>query len=232
MSILGNLAAFNQGQWVELFTLDLTPYGADLLRFHGGVGETMQPVIWQGLEYTPFPVEVTGFAKSSTGAVARPSLKFANVTGAISQVLAITGGIEGARFTRKRTQVRYLDAVNFAGGNTTADPNSALPDDVFYLSQKVSESPDQVVFELTPSTDLQGVMLPRRQINAGYCSFKYRSEACGYAGGACATVGDVPTTDITLDRCSKKLSGCKLRFGANGELPFGGFPAAGLVRFT
>ena len=232
MAFLGTLAAFNQGENVELFELDLTPFGAGLLRFHAGVGETLQPVVWQGNEYTPFPVEATGYSKSSTGAVARPTVKFANVTGAVSQILMQTGGIEGAKFTRKRTKVMYLDAVNFAGGNVSADPLACFPDDVFYVSQKTGEYPDVVTFELAPSTDLEGVMLPRRQINAGYCSFIYRGEECGYAGGACATVDDVATTDITKDRCGKKLSSCKKRFGANGELSFGGFPAAGLVRFT
>lgn len=232
MSIYGNLAAFNQGQWVELFELDLLPFGGDLLRFHAGTNEFAQPIVWAGNEYAPFPVEVTGFAKSSTGAVSRPSFKVANVTGTITQVLMVTGGIEGARFTRKRTQVRYLDAVNFVGGNPSADSLSALPDDVFYVSQKKVETPDVVEFELAPSTDLQGVMLPRRQINANYCSFEYRGEECGYAGGACAKIDDTPTNDMLLDRCSKQISGCKLRFGANGALSFGGFPAAGLVRFT
>lgn len=232
MSILGTLSAFNQGQNVELFELDLTPFGAELLRFHGGVNEYMQPIIWQGNEYTPFPVEATGFAKSSTGTVPRPSLKIANINGAVSQILMATGDIEGARFVRKRTKVMYLDAVNFLAGNPTADPLSCLPDDVFYISQKKSENIRMIEFELAPSTDLQGVMIPNRQINASYCPFTYRSEECGYTGGACATENDIATTDIAIDQCSKKLSGCKMRFGANGELPFGGFPSSSLVRFT
>ncbi len=34
----------------------------------------------------------------------------------------------------------------------------------------------------------------------------------------------------SLDICGKRLSSCKARFGQNAELPFGGFPAAGLIR--
>lgn len=231
MSILGKLAAFNQGQWVELYELDLTPFGSDILRFHAGVNENMGAVIWQGNEYTGFPVEVTGFAKSSTGAVSRPTFKIANVNGEISQVLIMTGGIEGARFTRHKTQIQYLDAVNFIDGNAGADPNSHLPDDVFYIAQKKQENLHMIEFELAPSTDLQGVFVPARQINA-YCSFSYRSAQCGYTGGACATENDVTTGDIAADACSKTLAGCKKRFGDNGELPFGGAPSASLVRFT
>lgn len=232
MSILGELTAFNAGQWVTLYTLDLTVFGGDLLRFHAGVNDVYEPVVFGGHEYTPFPVEATGFAVSSTGAVARPKFRVSNVNGAITSLLLQTGGIEGARFTRIRTKVKFLDAVNFAGGNPTADPLAKLPDDVFYISQKVTENPDVVEFELAPSTDLQGVMVPRRQINANYCPHVYRGEVCGYAGAPVATADGVPTNDAALDRCGKKLGDCKLRFGANGELPFGGFPACGLVRFT
>ena len=103
---------------------------------------------------------------------------------------------------------------------------------MFYVTRKESDNPDMVVLELGPSTDLQGVSVPGRLITESYCPSKYRQEACGYTGPAVATVTGVPTSDITLDRCGKKLSDCKLRFGANAELPFGGFPACGLVRFT
>lgn len=231
MSIYGNVQAFNAGAWAEFYTLDLTPYGGEILRFYAGVDENNQPVTWQGQKYTPWPVEVTGFSISSTGAVARPRMKVGNVGGSITAVLIQTGGIEGARFTRKRTQVKYLDAVNFVNGNSTADPQASLPDDVFYVSQKVNENPNIVEFELAPVTDLQGVMLPARQIIANYCTHIYRGEECGYAGGACAKADDTPTTDLALDRCGKKLSSCKKRFGENGDLPFGGFIGAGLVRF-
>lgn len=33
-----------------------------------------------------------------------------------------------------------------------------------------------------------------------------------------------------IDICGKRLASCKLRFGENNELPFGSFPAAGLIK--
>jgi phage-related protein len=33
-----------------------------------------------------------------------------------------------------------------------------------------------------------------------------------------------------MDQCGKRLDSCKLRFGEGAVLPYGGFPAAGLVR--
>jgi lambda family phage minor tail protein L len=41
---------------------------------------------------------------------------------------------------------------------------------------------------------------------------------------------DIITTDAARDKCGKRLQSCKLRFGANNPISFGGFPAAALVR--
>jgi len=53
---------------------------------------------------------------------------------------------------------------------------------------------------------------------------------CGYTGPAVADANDVPTTDPSRDQCGGRVGSCKLRFGADKPLPYGGFPAAGLVR--
>ena len=43
------------------------------------------------------------------------------------------------------------------------------------------------------------------------------------------SVADDPTDDPALDQCKGCLSSCKLRFGENNELSFGGFPAVSLI---
>lgn len=48
----------------------------------------------------------------------------------------------------------------------------------------------------------------------------YRGDECGYSGPAVADEYDQPTSDITKDKCSKCLSGCKFR---NNVGNFGGF---------
>lgn len=73
-------------------------------------------------------------------------------------------------------------------------------------------------------------MLPRRQCVQNVCPWQYRSAECGYTGGAVADKNDQATTDVAQDRCGKRLTSCRLRFGAFAELPFGGFPGCGLVR--
>jgi lambda family phage minor tail protein L len=230
MSILGELQKTNGGAWVELYALDASAVGGGMMYFHAGTNQANGPVIWQGTTYNALPLKVSGFDKSS-GQMPRPRLTASNVGGLITAIIATTSDLVGTKVTRKRTMVQYLDAVNFTGGvNPTADPSSYLPDEVFYIVQKTREDNQVVEFELGSPLELQGIMIPRRQIVANVCTWRYRGDGCGYSGGAVATDNDVPTSDINNDRCSKKLTGCKLRFGANAVLPFGGFPAAGLIR--
>lgn len=227
---LGTLQKTDGGAWVELFAFDATIAGGGTFYFHAGTNRINAPVVWQGVTYNALPIKVTGFEKSGTQ-LPRPRLAASNVAGLITALIATTSDLIGAKVTRKRTMVQYLDAVNFVGGvNPTADPSSYLPDEVFYIMQKTREDNTVVEFELGSPLDLQGIMIPRRQIVGTVCAWRYRGEGCGYAGPAVADENDVPTSVLANDKCSKKTSGCKLRFGANAVLPFGGFPAAGLIR--
>lgn len=229
MSIFGELQHQNGGAWVTLFVLDATAQGGAVTRFHAGTNGLQEPVVWQGETFDPYPIQASGFEVSGQQ-LPRPKLVVANVSGLVSAMLMQTD-LLGAKVTRKRTMVKYLDAVNFPGSvNPDADPNMHLADDVYYVAQKTNENAQLVEFELGSPIDLEGVTVPRRQIIANLCMWRYRGEGCGYAGGAVADANDNPTGVLALDRCSKKLSGCKLRFGEYAELPFGGFPASGLVR--
>lgn len=117
------------------------------------------------------------------------------------------------------------------GSNPTADPDQHFPDEVWYVERKANEDYETVSFELASVMDFNGIKLPRRQIIPNFCHAKvnggYRGPYCGYTGGPVATVMDVATSDPALDNCSGKLTGCRFRFT---KLPFGAFPAAGLLR--
>lgn len=228
MSIYGNVQAFNQSAWIELFVLDATNLSAGYFYFHAGTNELKQNIVWQGIEYIALPISSDGFSKDGDS-FPRPKLTLANIQGMFSSLILQYGDLLGCKVTRKRTQLQFLDAVNFADGNPTANPAEHLEDDIFYITQKVSENKLAITFELGSALDLAGVYLPRRQVIANTCPFQYRSEICGYAGGAVADVYDNPTTDLAKDACSKRLTGCKLRFGENNELSFGGFPGSDLV---
>lgn len=120
------------------------------------------------------------------------------------------------------------------GYNPTADPNEHFLDEIWFIERKVSETKETVEFELTTAIDLNGEQLPGRQVIAGVCGWLirggYRGPYCGYNGPAVADANDVPTTDPARDQCGGRVNSCKLRFGADKPLPYGGFPAAGLLR--
>ena len=227
MSITADIQSLTTGALVELFELQI---GAELVRFHAGTNSLMQPVVWAGNTYTPLPVQAEGFDLSTGGKMPRPKLRIANIDGVVSQTL-LGADIAGSKVTRRRTMVRYLDAVNFPGGaNPDADPTAEMTPDVFYIDRKTAETKAVVEFELASSMDVAGVKLPKRQIIQNSCPWRYRGGECGYAGPPVATVLDAPTDDPMKDQCGKRLSSCKLRFGETAVLPYGGFPAAGLVR--
>lgn len=350
--ITADVQSLTPGAEVSLFEVDGTEIGAFVLRFHG-YAQTGS-IWWQGQEYVPWPLKAEGFARTSDRPPV-PTLTVSNLDGSISALCAETQDMVGAKVTRHRTLVKFLDAENFYGqnilengrfdsdssgwvvyegtadvvdgefyigdpdvmssvwlqvattpgmkyavtydvrhsfiysrvgtapgagdvlpmlyseaghritryfigtgavfyiqfyraalgagvvpsiddvtvreyiGNPTADPDEHFPKEIWYIERRSGEEEDQVKFELT-GYDLNGVKLPRRVIVPNHCRWEYRSADCGYTGPAVATINDAPTSDPALDRCSRKLRGCRLRFGANAELPFGGFPAAGLMR--
>jgi len=183
---------------IELFELDLTPFGADILRFHCGTNEYNGSIVWDGEEYLPYPVQASGFEISGSGQIPRPTLAVANIAGAISAVILSYDDLLGAKVTRKRTLARYLDAVNFNGHyNPDADPDQSLPDDVYFIDRKSSENKVAVTFELSAAFDVIGVQLPRRQIVANSCGFAYRGTECGYIGAPKFDINDNPITSAS-----------------------------------
>ena len=216
---------------IELYELDASPFGGSVYYFHAGTNNLTQAVTWQGQEYQPYPVQITGFEISTGGQIPRPKMAVSNVSGIITALVLAYDDLLGAKVTRKRTMQKYLDAVNFSGGvNPNADPTAEFPDDIYYVERKTSENKSAVEFELSASFDVQGVKLPRRQIIQNICPWKYRGAECGYAGTNYFDSNDQPVGSLGLDVCGKRISSCELRFGANAELPFGGFPAASLIK--
>ena len=230
MSIKSDVQKLNPGALIELFILDATPIGGELYHFHAGTNELLGEVVWQGVSYTRYPVEADGFEWRGTGTAPRPKIRAANIGGVLGAAVRMSDDLIGARVFRKRTFARYLDAVNFKAGNPTADPTVAFPDEIYFIDRKATENRVMIEWELVSATDLVGVKLPRRQIIANVCPWRYRGEECNYTGGPVADVNDYATSDAARDACGKRIKSCKLRFGANGVLRFGGFPAAGLVR--
>jgi lambda family phage minor tail protein L len=215
---------------IELFELDAAVLGGPIYRFHAGTNGLREPVTWAGEQYSPFPIQATGFEHSGQGPLPRPRLRVANVAGVMSALVMMYDDLAGCKVERIRTLAKFLDAVNFPGGNPTADPDAEYPREVYYIDRKASEDRDMVEFELASSLDMAGVMFPSRQVVQNYCPWAYRGSECGYTGTSYFDTNDQVAPVLAQDVCGKRLSSCRKRFGQHGELPYGGFPAAGLLR--
>lgn len=231
--IQGDIQAIATNALMELYVLDvsaLTGIAANYMYFYAGTNQLSTNVIWQGNAYIALPIEAEGFSSGSVGSLPRPKIRLANADGAFSATLSQFDDLIGAKVIRKRTFVKYLDAINFPGGvNTTADPNQHYPDDVWFIDQKMSETRYVIEWELASAFDLVGVMLPSRQIHQNSCPWRYAGAECGYnpnAGGAkLFNAVDVQVYTLATDVCGKRLTSCEARFGT-GILPYGGFPGA------
>lgn len=237
-NIATQLAKLNHHAVIELFEVDMRaidtrpiPDADKRLFIHSGMNGLMGPVVWQGQTYMPFPIDFEGFEVGSTGPLPRPTMRVSNVLGLVGALVRDVKGLKGAKVIRRRTLAKYLDGVNFAGGvNPTADPTAQYPDDTWIIDRRGPSNKNVITFELVSPTDVSNTQLPRRQVLEKICIWEYRGPDCGYTGPACAKEDDTPTNKMSEDRCSHRLSGCRLRVHNLGQLPFSGFPGAGLIR--
>ena len=239
-SIYEELSVLNPSAIIELFELHLNTKlhgSSEVLRWHAGVNGTVTGnIVWNEQSYFRLPVKAEGSEYKNTGTLPRPTLAVANtglsVTAVLLQVNAITVGndLAGAEVRRVRTLKRFLDAVNFSEGNSNADPYAAFPEERWFVDRKSSENRNAVSFELASKFDLAGQKMPNRQCVSNICQWEYRQGECPYTGNKFFDVNDNPAASLEQDRCGKRISSCKLRFGKNAELPFGSFPGVGLTQ--
>lgn len=227
MNIKANIQQLEPGAKVVFYELDATAFGGDIAHFHGNPAD--RNLVWQGVTYELWPIEAEGFERTSDQQPS-PILRVGNVNGAITDLCLAFDDLVGAKITRRRTFVKYLDGVNFTEGNPTADPVQELEPDIYYIERKRHEDDEWVEFELASVLDFPGIMLPRRQIIANQCPWIYRGPYCAYVGPPVADIYDQPTTDPALDDCGKRYQSCQLRQWPDGILNYGGFLAAGLIR--
>ena len=233
-AVYEDLSVLEPNAIIELFQLhlDATLHGSsDIYYFHNGVNAAVTGnVVWNGQTYRRLALEATGFDYSSSGSLPRPKLAVSNIGSEITAILIainkITTGndLGGAKVVRIRTLKKYLD------GEAGADPHAKFPDEIWYVDRKSNENRAVVEFELASKFDLVGVMLPRRQVIANVCQWIYRGGECGYTGSNYFNTQDQVVGTLAQDACGKRISSCKLRFGATAELPFGSFPGAGLSK--
>ena len=185
------LQSLNPSSLIELFTLQLvegTHYATGnpdsvptIFRFHAGTSMNSNAnIIWQGDTYQKFPIDAQGFEFSGKGQIPRPQLTMSNLGGITrsGSVLSVTdlliivnlttphNDLLGATVTRLLVLASSLDNANFSSGsNPFGTPNSnELPQEIYVIDRKMSESRNLVSFELTAANDTQNNRVPARQV--------------------------------------------------------------------
>lgn len=166
--------------------------GADTVyRFCPMINGT-NPIVWQGKSYQPLPIKMDGFDQNADGRLARPTMTIANPEGLFSKIVHTNKDFSNCKVTRKRTYARFLDDANFqnrsinsAGRNPfgSADAESHLPDDVYFINKKSNENKKYLEFELVSSLELENSPVPARVVMSSSCGWTYRCNiGCGYKG--------------------------------------------------
>ena len=236
------LATLAPSAIIELFELRLNSTllgSSDIYRWHNGVNAAVDgDITWAGNNYTRQPIEASGLEyKAGEGTLPRPTLTVGNakqmssgtyvsvaeITALLLLVNETTAGndLGGAEVRRIRTLKKFLD------GESGADPHARFPTEIWFVDMKESENRDMVSFTLASKLDLPNTNVPKRQLIGNVCQWTYRSSECSYSGSNYWKADDSVASSLAQDKCGKRVNSCKLRFGANGELPFGSFPTAG-----
>ncbi|HIH3467860.1 TPA: phage minor tail protein L [Escherichia coli] len=208
-----------QSASVVLWEIDLTEVGGERYFFCNEQNEKGEPVTWQGRQYQAYPIQGSGFELNGKGTSTRPTLTVSNLYGMVTGMAEDLQSLVGGTVVRRKVYARFLDAVNFVNGNSYADPEQEVISR-WRIEQCSELSAVSASFVLSTPTETDGAVFPGRIMLANTCTWTYRGDECGYSGPAVADEYDQPTSDITKDKCSKCLSGCKFR---NNVGNFGGF---------
>jgi len=170
------------------------------LYIHGGTNGIKGSIYWQGQEYSPFPIQSSGFESKGDGSLPRPKLTVSNQDFFMSNLLRRHSNLIGAKVVRKRTFLKFIDNQNFSENTNpygTPDPAASLEDQVFFILRKSVENRSLVEFELASPLELENVNFPKRVVMSRYCSFHYRGIGCRYSGPPIADENDVKISAIT-----------------------------------
>jgi lambda family phage minor tail protein L len=161
-------------------------------------------VIWNGNEYIALPYELEDLGFTSKSEVTQWSIKISNVNRIMSQytqqydAYLKKNGIDGNKITC------IIRAVN------SKDLSNPVPIIEYksFLSQPKNQR-DYTTFVLTPN-NVDKIRFPPRTILKNQCTWKFKSQQCGY-------VGDGEFCDKTLTTCREY----------NNSPRFGGFVGVG-----
>lgn len=143
------------GNIVELFKIDASSFG--------GAVHYLTPsglnVSFGGINYTPFPIQMSNKTYDAESAPSRPTLSISAKPGTIFYQLVIAyGDLVGAEVEYKKTLSRFLD------DGEDPNPLEHFPVERFKIIQRSSLSAAGITFVLATPLDQPLLQLPRRQI--------------------------------------------------------------------
>ena len=171
-----------------------TIYDYDGLNNNLYFAEYDEDVVYNGITYIRFPITHEFIGENTQGSVDSLKVMISNVSREIQAYLELY------EFRNKKVDVMLVWA------NQLQDPNAYIKDT--YYIDSISATEEAVSFALTSKFDLLDVTIPNRKYSRNYCSWKFKSTECGYAGAE------------TL--CNKTFQRCQ---ALNNRLRFGGFPS-------
>lgn len=159
-TIKEQLTQTSVGNIVYLYHIDLTPLGKN--EHYYVTPHASKGIKFNGQEYSPLPIEITGISNSLEGAPGRGSLRIATGTeGAMNRLLISAiismGDLVGAKVTVIKTFENFLD------GQPQGGSNQSFLDMRFVIYKKTSFSQQGCVWTITSEMDRPMVMLPLRQ---------------------------------------------------------------------
>ena len=188
---ISELQSLTPSAKIELFVMELVEglhYATGnpssvptIFRFHAGTNmKTNSNIVWQNDTYERVPIVAEGFAFEGKGQIPRPTLTMSNLGGITRSGVAITvtdlliivnlttphNDLLNAKITRRQVLASSLDAQNFENNtNPFGSPNNnELPQEIYFIDRKITESRNLVQFELVGDLDKQNLKLPKRQV--------------------------------------------------------------------
>jgi lambda family phage minor tail protein L len=237
MSYASDVQGLEAGNIVTLFQLDTSKIGGsdEPFCFTTRMREDNY-ISFDSVSYAALDINASGFLWDGKGAFPTPTLQISNVANLLTAVIIDLKDLVGATLARIRTFEKYLD------DGDTPDPDQHFPIDYYTVEQKTKHNKVFVEWKLSSVLDQTGRQVPGRTIlrdvcthtyriwNAATGTFDYTNATCPFAAAQYYDRTDAATGNPALDKCARRLTSCKKRFGSNGVLPTRAFPGVGKTR--
>ena len=181
---------FERGSISSLTSENLQEEQIKTFRFHNNINLINGNIIFQGNTYYAMPIQIQGLEVSGSGTLPTPTLSLSTIEEASNALsllkcqIAALFDLVGAKITIKRTFLKHIDSINFAGKKQPdgydEDQNAEFTPTIFYVDRKIEENKVNLKYELRSIFDLRQKKLPSRLVLSNTCMWNYRGEGCCY----------------------------------------------------